>query len=143
TQQLALNLFSEKRERNTLKRIMQKFQEWITSVRLERSYTKEEIITMYFNTVDFGAYNTFVIKSAARTYFNTPPDKLEPEEAAILVGMLKGTYLYSPVKFPERALARRNQVLNNMGSQNYLTNDELEKAKNTPINLKLNISNYG
>lgn len=143
TQQLALNLFSEKRERNTLKRIMQKFQEWITSVRLERSYTKEEIITMYFNTVDFGAYNTFGIKSAARTYFNTTPDKLQPEEAAILVGMLKGTYLYSPVKFPERALARRNQVLNNMGSQNYLTDEELEKAKSTPINLKLNVSNYG
>src|SRR5690606_6282049 len=68
TQQLALNLFSEKRERSTLKRIKQKFQEWITAVRLERSYTKEEIITMYFNTVDFGAYNTFGIKSAARTY---------------------------------------------------------------------------
>ncbi|WP_086947236.1 penicillin-binding protein 1A [Sphingobacterium sp. JB170] len=143
TQQLALNLFSEKRERNTLKRIMQKFQEWITAVRLERSYTKEEIITMYFNTVDFGAYNTFGIKSAARTYFNTTPDQLQPEEAAILVGMLKGTYLYSPVKFPERALARRNQVLNNMGRQNFLTDDELEKAKSTPITLKLNISSYG
>src|SRR5690606_30547988 len=75
TQQLALNLFSERREKNTLKRIMQKFQEWITAVRLERNYTKEEIIMMYFNTVDFGYKNTFGIKSGARTFFNTTPDK--------------------------------------------------------------------
>src|SRR5690606_17963564 len=143
TQQLALNLFSEKRERNTFKRIMQKFQEWITAVRLERSYTKEEIITMYFNTVDFGAYNTFGIKSAARTYFNKTPDQLAPEEAALLVGMLKGTYIYSPIKFPENAKARRNTVLNNMVDQKFLTKEEAEKAKDTPINLKLRISNYG
>src|SRR5690606_8380548 len=129
--------------RNTFKRIMQKFQEWITAVRLERSYTKEEIITMYFNTVDFGAYNTFGIKSAARTYFNKTPDQLAPEEAALLVGMLKGTYIYSPIKFPENAKARRNTVLNNMVDQKFLTKEEAEKAKDTPINLKLRISNYG
>src|SRR5690606_59921 len=143
TQQLALNLFSEKRERSTLKRIKQKFQEWITAVRLERSYTKEEIITMYFNTVDFGAYNTFGIKSAARTYFNTTPDLLTPEQAALLVGMLKGTYIYSPVKFPENAKSRRNTVLNNMAGQKFLTKEESEKAKATPIDLQLRISNYG
>lgn len=143
TQQLALNLFSERRERNTFKRVMQKFQEWITAVRLERSYTKEEIITMYFNTVDFGYKNTYGIKSAARTFFSTTPDKLSPEEAAILVGMLKGPSLYSPVKFPENALSRRNQVLNNMANQNFLTAAELATAKGNPINLKLRISNYG
>jgi penicillin-binding protein 1A len=87
TQQLALNLFSEGRARSTPKRIIQKFQELITAVRLERNYTKNEIITMYFNTVDFGAYNTFGIKSAARTYFSTTPDKLTPEQAAVLLGM--------------------------------------------------------
>ncbi|WDF69451.1 transglycosylase domain-containing protein [Sphingobacterium oryzagri] len=143
TQQLALNLFSERRERNTFKRVMQKFQEWITAVRLERSYTKEEIITMYFNTVDFGYKNTYGIKSAARTFFSTTPDKLSPEEAAILVGMLKGPSLYSPVKFPDNAMIRRNTVLNNMADQNFLTSEELAKAKSTPINLKLRISNYG
>lgn len=143
TQQLALNLFSERRERSTLKRVMQKFQEWLTAVRLERSYTKEEIITMYFNTVDYGYKNTYGIKSAARTFFDTTPDKLKPEEAAILVGVLKGTYVYSPVKFPERAMTRRNTVLNNMAGQSFITAEEAEKAKATPINLKLRISNYG
>lgn len=143
TQQLALNLFSERRERNTFKRIMQKFQEWITAVRLERSYTKEEIIMMYFNTVDFGAYNTFGIKSAARTYFDKTPDQLTAEEAAMLVGMLKGTYLYSPVRFPEKAIVRRNTVLNNMIDQNFLTKEEGEKAKEQPLDLKLHIAHYG
>lgn len=143
TQQLALNLFSERRERNTFKRIMQKFQEWITAVRLERSYTKEEIITMYFNTVDFGAYNTFGIKSAARTYFDSTPAELTPEQAATLVGMLKGTYIYSPVRFPENSLLRRNTVLNNMMDQNFLTKQEGDAAKGQPLTLKLNISNYG
>ncbi len=143
TQQLALNLFSERRERNTSKRIMQKFQEWITAVRLERSYTKEEIITMYFNTVDFGAYNTFGIKSAARTYFDTTPDQLTPEQAATLVGMLKGTYIYSPVRFPENSIKRRNTVLNNMVDQNFLTKEEGQKAKEQALDLKLRISNYG
>src|SRR5690606_4161267 len=106
TQQLALNLFSEKRERNSLKRIMQKFQEWITAVRLERNYTREEIGMMYFNTVDFGAYNTFGIKSAARTFFNTTPDQLTPAQSALLVGMLKGPGIYSPVRYPENAINR-------------------------------------
>lgn len=143
TQQLALNLFSERRERSSIKRMMQKFQEWLTAVRLERSYTKEEIITMYFNTVDYGYKNTYGIKSAARTFFNTTPDQLKPEEAAILVGMLKGTYLYSPIKFPDNALSRRNTVLNNMASQSYITQAQADAAKATPINLKLRISNYG
>ncbi|GGH22447.1 penicillin-binding protein [Sphingobacterium alkalisoli] len=143
TQQLALNLFSEKRERNKIKRVMQKFQEWITAVRLERNYTKEEIIMMYFNTVDFGAYNTYGIKSAARTYFSTTPDKLTAEQAAVLVAMLKGTYLYSPIKFPEKSLLRRNQVLINMHDEDFLTDEELAKAKEMPLGLKLRISNYG
>ncbi|WP_437922252.1 penicillin-binding protein 1A [Sphingobacterium sp. LRF_L2] len=143
TQQLALNLFSERRERSAFKRIMQKFQEWVTAVRLERSYTKEEIIMMYFNTVDFGYKNTYGVKSAARTFFSTTPDKLTPEEAAILVGMLKGPSYYSPVRFPERAMVRRNTVINNMANRNFLTAAEAEKAKSQPINLKLQISNYG
>lgn len=143
TQQLALNLFSEGRARSTGKRIIQKFQEWVTAVRLERNYTKEEIITMYFNTVDFGAYNTFGIKSAARTYFNTTPDQLNPEQAALLVGMLKGPGMYSPVRYPERAIARRNTVLNNMRAQGFITNATYEQASQEPLNLKLRIATYG
>lgn len=143
TQQLALNLFAERRERSTIKRVMQKFQEWLTAVRLERSYTKEEIITMYFNTVDYGYKNTYGIKSAARTFYNTTPDKLTADQAAMLVGMLKGTTLYSPVKYPENALTRRNTVLNNMSAQSFISAEEAETAKARPINLKLRISNYG
>ena len=142
TQQLALNLFAERRERNTFKRIMQKFQEWITAVRLERNYTKEEIIMMYFNTVDFGYKNTFGIKSGARTFFNTTPDKLTPEQSAVLVGILKGTYLYSPIKFPERSMSRRNLILSNMRNENFLTDAEFEEAKAKPLGLKLNISSH-
>src|SRR5690554_1883875 len=137
TQQLALNLFSEGRAHNTGKRIIQKFQEWVTAVRLERNYTKEEIITMYFNTVDFGAYNTFGIKSAARTYFNSTPDQLTPSQAALLVGMLKGPGMYSPVRHPERSMARRNTVLANMEAQGFLTKDEFEASKSQDLNLKL------
>ncbi|WP_437918052.1 transglycosylase domain-containing protein [Sphingobacterium sp. LRF_L2] len=139
TQQLALNLFAERRERNSIKRMMQKVQEWITAVRLERSYTKEEIITMYFNTVDFGYMNTYGIKSAARIFFDTTPDKVTPEQAAMLVGLLKGTYTYSPVKFPERALRRRNQVLINMEKMEFLNADQLEEAKQKPLGLKLRV----
>lgn len=143
TQQLALNLFAEKRERNTIKRIMQKLQEWITAVRLERNYTKEEIIMMYFNTVDFGYKNTYGIKSAARTFFNTTPDKLKLEEAAVLVGMLKGPTLYSPVRNVERSKDRRNLVMANMRNEGFISNEELEAAKEKPLKLELNVSSYG
>lgn len=143
TQQLALNLFSEGRARSTGKRIIQKFQEWITAVRLERNYTKKEIITMYFNTVDFGAYNTFGIKSAARTYFNTTPDQLTAEQGALLVGMLKGPGMYSPVNYPERAIARRNTVLNNMRREGSLSREEYERYRAEPLGLKLRIATYG
>lgn len=143
TQQLALNLFAEKRERNTIKRIMQKLQEWITAVRLERNYTKEEIIMMYFNTVDFGYKNTYGIKSASRTFFNTTPDKLKIEEAAVLVGMLKGPSMYSPVRNVERSQDRRNLVMANMRNEGFITSEEFETAKERPLKLDLNVSSYG
>jgi penicillin-binding protein 1A len=143
TQQLALNLFAEKRERNTIKRIMQKLQEWITAVRLERNYTKEEIIMMYFNTVDFGYKNTYGIKSASRTFFNKTPDKLSIEEAAVLVGMLKGPSMYSPVRNVERSQERRNLVMANMRNEGFITSEELEAAKVKPLKLDLNVSSYG
>ncbi|MBE8713700.1 transglycosylase domain-containing protein [Sphingobacterium hungaricum] len=142
TQQLALNLFSEGRAKNIFKRIIQKFQEWVTAIRLERNYTKEEIITMYFNTVDFGYKNTYGIKSAARTFYNTTPDKLDAQQSAMLVGMLKGPGIYSPVRYPENAVKRRNQVLANMEDQHFLTPDEFTKFKELPLNLDLRISSY-
>src|SRR5690606_14179446 len=143
TQQLALNLFSEGRSRNTFKRIIQKFQEWVTAVRLERNYTKKEIITMYFNTVDFGAYNTFGIKSAARTYFGTTPDKLTAEQAAVLVGMLKGPGIYSPIRYPKNSFARRNTVLANMRKAGFITTAQFEELKEKPLVLAFRPTTYG
>src|SRR5690606_18382010 len=81
--------------------------------------------------------------SAARTYFDTTPDQLTPEQAATLVGMLKGTYIYSPVRFPENSIRRRNTVLNNMVDQNFMTKEEGQTAKEQELNLKLRIANYG
>jgi len=134
TQQLALNLFSE-RSHNKFKRIIQKLQEWITAVKLERQYTKEEIITMYFNTVDFGAYNTFGIKSAARTYFNTTPDKLTPDQAAMLVAMVNGPSYFSPIRHPDRALSRRNFVLGRMAAEGKLSEEQAKEFQARPLGL--------
>jgi penicillin-binding protein 1A len=142
TQQLALNLFSE-RSHNKLVRISQKLREWITAVQLERHYTKEEIITMYLNTVDFGAYNTFGIKSAARTYFSTTPDKLTPDQAALLVAMINGPGIYSPINHPQNALNRRNNVvLTLMAKQGYLSSGQLEEFKSKPLGLHFNPINH-
>lgn len=143
TQQLALNMFQEEgRAHNFFKRFIQKLQEWIIAIKLERNYTKEEIITMYLNTVDFGAYNSFGIKAAAQTYFNTTPDKLEPEQAAVLVGMLKGPAVYSPIRNPERSLARRNTVLENMRKAGYLSDQEAEGLKQKPLVLSFKPSSH-
>ncbi|MDB5001491.1 MAG: peptidase [Mucilaginibacter sp.] len=134
TQQLALNLFSE-RSHNPFKRILQKLQEWITAVKLERNYTKEEILTLYFNTVDFGAYNTYGISSASRTYFNTTPDKLTPDQAALLVGMINGPGIYNPINHPENALKRRNFVLRRMDEEGFLSAGQAEEYKQKPLGL--------
>lgn len=143
TQQLALNLFSkEGRARSFGKRVIQKLQEQIIAVKLERNYTKEEIITMYLNTVDFGRYNTFGIKSAARTYFNTTPDKLSPGQAALLIGMLKGPTYYSPIRYKDRALARRNLVLEHMKDEGFLSEAEVASLKEEPLNLDFNPTDH-
>jgi penicillin-binding protein 1A len=138
TQQLALNLFSEEgRAKNFSKRIIQKFQEWIIAIKLERNYTKEEIITMYLNTVDFGN-NAYGIKSAARVYFNTTPDKLTVPQAAVLIGLQKGITRYSPTKNPERSLERRNTVMALMVKEGYISQDEFAGEKEKPLNLHFN-----
>jgi len=139
TQQLALNLFSE-RSHNKFVRFTQKLREWITAVQLERHYTKQEIITMYLNTVNFGAYQTFGIKSAARTYFNTTPDKLTPDQAALLIAMINGPGYYSPINHPDRALARRNNVvLPAMAKMNFLSEGQLEEYKAKPLGLNFHV----
>lgn len=138
TQQLALNLFSEEgRQKNFLKRVLQKFQEWVIAVKLERNYTKEEILVMYLNTVDFGN-QAYGIKSAARVYFNTTPDKLTVAQSATLIGILKGISRYSPTRNPERSLARRNTIIGLMAKADMLTAQELEKEKEKPLGLRFN-----
>jgi penicillin-binding protein 1A len=141
TQQLALAQFSDKgHEHNRVKRVIQKLQEWIISVQLERRYTKEEILTMYFNSVDFGAYNTYGIRAASHTYFNTTPDKLTPEQAALLVGMLNAPGLYSPINHPDRAITRRNLVLHRMAQANYLSDGQVDEFQKLPLALNFHPS---
>ncbi|WP_316793266.1 penicillin-binding protein 1A [Pedobacter frigoris] len=136
TQQLALNLFSEEgRQKNFAKRLLQKFQEWVIAVKLERNYTKEEIIVMYLNTVDFGN-QAYGIKSAARVYFNTTPDKLTVPQAATLVGILKGITRYSPTRNPDRSLARRNTIMGLMVKEDFLTQQQYDTDKETSLGLK-------
>jgi penicillin-binding protein 1A len=136
SQQLAKNLLVKRsRFDNVFNKTIQKLKEWLVAIRLERDYTKKEILKLYLNTVDFGN-NAFGIRMAAQTYFNTRPDALNPEQAALLIGMVKGPSYYSPVRNPARALARRNLVLRLMHDQGHLTDEEFEKAKASPIGLQ-------
>ena len=141
TQQLAKNLYSD-HATNIFSRILQKMKEWVIAVKLERHYSKQEIITMYLNIVDFGSYNSFGISTAARTYFNTTADKLTPDQAALIIQMVKGTTLYSPIRNPERALSRRNFVLGRMAHEGFLSHDQAEEFKKKPLGLDINPSNH-
>ncbi len=135
TQQLAFNLFSdEARQKNFFKRVLQKFKEWVIAVKLERNYTKEEIIVMYLNTVDFGN-QAYGIKSAARVYFNTTPSKLTVAQSATLIGILKGITRYSPTRNPDRALARRNTIMGLMVKAELMTAQELQTEQEKPLGL--------
>jgi penicillin-binding protein 1A len=133
TQQLALNMFSA-RARNPITRVIQKLKEWIIAVKLERNFTKEEIIALYLNTVPFGD-NVYGIRNAALTFFQKEPDRLNIEEAAVLVGMLKGNTIYNPRKNPKAALERRNVVLSQMEKANLLTHAETIELQRKPIQL--------
>jgi penicillin-binding protein 1A len=133
SQQLALNLFSE-REENKFKRARQKLAEWITAVKLERNYTKDEIIAMYFNTVFYGS-NAYGIRSASSTFFGKHPSQLTVEEAALLVGVVNAPTMYSPVRNPERALKRRNHVLSQMAKYDFITAQACDSLRQLPIQL--------
>ena len=119
TQQLAKNLFPRESYKNPIKFAIRKFREWVIAVKLEKSFTKEEIIAMYLNKYDF-LYSAVGIESAARVYFNTTPAALRPEQAALLAAMAKNPNLYNFKRHPEPALKRRNLVLTMMEDHGYL-----------------------
>jgi penicillin-binding protein 1A len=141
TQQLALNLQADntgaQRAKNFLARSFQKMQEWLIAVRLERNFTKQEIITLYLNTVPFGD-NVYGIENGARTFFSKDAAHLSIEEAATLIAMLKGTNLYNPRRNPVLALNRRNTVIELMQKNDFITAPEANAAKSKPIVLRYN-----
>ena len=148
TQQLAKNLFRVRTEYSTgllgnipgLKMLIMKSKEWITAYKLEYFFTKEEILTQYANTVDFGS-NAFGIKTAAKTYFGTTPKNLTIEQSAVLVGMLKATTYYNPRIHPDNAVKRRNVVLDNMRRHNHLTQAAYDSLKVGDIELDFSVEN--
>lgn len=150
TQQLAKNMFRVRSQYSTgllgkipgLKILIVKSKEWIIATKLETVYSKKEIITMYANTVDFGN-NSFGIKTAAKTYFNTTPRDLTAEQAAVLVGMLKATSYYNPRNNPKNSLARRNVVLDNLYHHGDISRLVCDSLKNIPIKLDFKVEeNY-
>lgn len=133
TQQLAKNLFDRPSNISKLKLVGIKFREWVTSIKLERNYSKDEILTMYLNTVDFGSH-AFGINSASRTYFGKRPQDLTIEESAVLVGMLQAPTYFNPVRNPENSKRRRNVVLGQMKKYDYINATEFDSLRALPIN---------
>lgn len=139
TQQLAKNLFHQDFTRaGMFKRITQKLKEWVLAAKLERTFTKDEIINLYFNTIGFG-YNSYGIKTACFTYFYKTPKELKAEEAALLVAMLNGPSYYNPRTHADRATERRNLVMSRMVEINAITQLQYEQLSKLPI--KLNFHN--
>ncbi len=134
TQQIGKNLYHKRADR--LRHVIpQKLKEWVIAVRLEKSYTKEELATMYLNTVPYGS-NAYGIKSAARVYFNTTTDSLKIQEAAVLVGLLKGNTWYNPQLHPERSKKRRNVVLAQMAKYGKITEAQKDSLQQLPLELQ-------
>jgi penicillin-binding protein 1A len=138
TQQLAKNLLGQGMSKNRFRRFfIEKPKEWITAIRLERNFTKEEILALYLNVVSFGD-NVYGIRNASRTFFQKEPDRLSVDESAILIGMLSGNTHNNPRKNPRAAINRRNTVINLMVENGYLNENEAGSLKQKPIDL----SNY-
>lgn len=133
TQQLSKQLYSPTAG-NVVQRLLQKPNEWVIAAQLERLYSKEEILTMYLNQFDF-LYNAVGIKSASQVYFGVLPKDLKIEEAAMLVGMCKNPSFYNPIRHQERALNRRNTVLNQMEKYEYITEAVCDSLKQIPLNI--------
>jgi len=138
TQQLAKNLFPRTSNPSVITLSIAKLKEWVTAAKLERNYTKQEIIAMYLNTVPYGS-QSYGIKAASKTFFNTSPDSLKLEEAALMVGVVNAPTYYSPVRNPERAFEKRNVVLYQMKKYGYITQQVFDSVSIIPINM----SNFG
>ncbi len=146
TQQLVKNMYKTRNQYSKglfgfvpgVKLLIMKAKEWITAVKIEIFYTKEEILTMYFNTVDFGS-NSYGIRTAAKTYFKTTPAKLNYEQSATLVGLLKATTTYNPKANPKRSKERRNVVLQNLVTHKVITQAECDSLKEIPIRLNYSV----
>ena len=135
TQQLAKMLFTEQVVKNKWERAFQKLKEWVVAVKLEQQYTKEEILTMYFNTLDF-VNNAAGIKSASHVYFDTSPEELKIEQAAMFVGMAKNPALFNPLRRPDTTLFRRNVVFAQMLKNEKITQSEFDSLKTLPLGLR-------
>ena len=135
TQQLAKMLFTEQVVKNKVERAKQKLKEWVVAVQLEKQYTKEEIVTMYFNTLDF-VNNAAGIKSASNVYFNTQPEDLKIEEAAMFVGMAKNPALFNPMRRPDTTLFRRNVVFSQMLKNEKISKIEYDSLRLLPLGLE-------
>jgi penicillin-binding protein 1A len=146
TQQLVKNMYKTRNQYSRglfgyipgVKLIIMKTKEWTTAVKIEIFYSKKDILTMYLNTVDFGS-NAFGIHTAAKTFFNTTPAKLNFEQSATLVGLLKATSTYSPITHPKRSTERRNIVLENLVKQKIITQHECDSLKQISIHLNYNV----
>ncbi len=144
TQQLAKNLFSTRKRKSqglikhipVFRTLVYKIKEWLTAFKIEHVYTKQQILTLYFNTVPFGN-NSFGIKTASVKYFNKNPDVLNPAEAATLIGMLKATSTYNPINNPDKSVQRRNVVLSQMEKYGYLKKEDYEANVKLPLKLDL------
>ncbi|WP_234408874.1 transglycosylase domain-containing protein [Marinilabilia salmonicolor] len=134
TQQLAKLLFHDP-ARNLWQRSLQKLKEWVIAVKLERSYTKQEILTMYLNKAPF-IYGAYGIESAAHTFFSKPMDSIRVEEAATLIGMLQNPSLYNPLRRPDITQNRRNIVLSQMQKANHISPEEFDSLKTLPLNIR-------
>ena len=141
TQQLAKMLFTKKASGNIAKRLIQKVKEWVIAIRLEKQYTKNEIITMYFNKYDFG-HNAVGIRSASRIHFGKEPYEMKIEESAMLVGMLKNSSLYNPMRRAEMVSQRRNVVLGQMLRNEYVTEQEKDSLQKLPLELDINLEGH-
>ena len=140
TQQLAKQLYSEHAS-STMERLLQKPIEWVIAVKLERNYTKDEILTMYLNYFDF-LHNAVGIKIASNTYFSKEPKDLTVNEAATLIGLCKNPSYFNPVRNPERSRERRNVVLGQMVKAGYLSEADFDKYSKEPINLRFHVADH-
>ena len=134
TQQLARQIFVGVRSRNKIKTVLQKAQEWVIAIQLEQRYTKKEILAMYLNKYDFG-YQADGVQSAAKIFFNKTPQNLSIEESATLVGMLKNSSLYNPIRRSEMVRVRRNTVFQQMVRNELITNEEMDSLSDLPLEI--------